>query len=142
MRIVSLQTRRASIWRAEMDPDAVAAVNFDHRTILAAVLERDVEATRSALHLHLRDAERWLRLAMQHSAGRPTGEQPRLDSPGRDVIFDADAQVVARPDLAAVFAVGSPERPGHSNLDRLPEYELVVETESRIREFDSGRACR
>ena len=76
MRIVSLQTRRASIWRAEMDPDAVAAVNFDHRTILAAVLERDVEATRSSLHLHLRDAERWLRLAMQHAPDGRLGSSP------------------------------------------------------------------
>ena len=73
MRIVSVQARRARTWRAETDPDAIAAINLDHRTILNAVLERDVEATRSALHLHLRDAERWLRLAMQHAPGSRLG---------------------------------------------------------------------
>ena len=73
MRIVSVQARRARIWRTETDPDAIAAINLDHRTILSAVLERDVEATRSALHLHLRDAERWLRLAMQHAPGSRLG---------------------------------------------------------------------
>ncbi len=69
MRIVSVQARRASIWRMKTDPKAIVAINLDHRTILSAVLERDVEATRSALHLHLRDTERWLRLAMQHAPG-------------------------------------------------------------------------
>ena len=73
MRLVSVQARRARIWRVETDPDALATANLDHRTILNAVLERDVEATRAALHLHLRDGERWLRLAMQHVPGHRLG---------------------------------------------------------------------
>lgn len=77
MRLVSVQARRARAWRFETDPDALGTASLDHRTILNAVLERDVEATRAALHLHLRDGERWLRLAMQHVPGHRVGAGTR-----------------------------------------------------------------
>lgn len=73
MRLVAVQARRARFWRVDTDPESVATANLDHRAILDAILERDAEAARSALYLHLRDGERWLRLAMQHAPGQRLG---------------------------------------------------------------------
>jgi GntR family transcriptional repressor for pyruvate dehydrogenase complex len=57
-------TTRARIWRGLTQEDAVARTLREHRAILAALRDRDVEAARSWATVHIASVEQWLRSSL------------------------------------------------------------------------------
>ncbi|MEC4016693.1 FadR/GntR family transcriptional regulator [Streptomyces sp. H27-D2] len=54
-------TTRARVWRGLTQKDAVARTLTEHRAILGALRDRDVEAARSWATVHIASVEQWLR---------------------------------------------------------------------------------
>ncbi|MBT2490244.1 FadR family transcriptional regulator [Streptomyces sp. ISL-96] len=54
-------TTRARIWRGLTQEDAVSRTLHEHRAILAALRDQDVEAARSWATVHIASVEQWLR---------------------------------------------------------------------------------
>ncbi|KOG38380.1 FadR/GntR family transcriptional regulator [Streptomyces varsoviensis] len=54
-------TTRARVWRGLTQEDAVSRTLHEHRAILGALRDRDVEAARSWATVHIASVEQWLR---------------------------------------------------------------------------------
>ncbi|MDT0544828.1 MULTISPECIES: FadR/GntR family transcriptional regulator [Streptomyces] len=54
-------TTRARVWRGLTQEDAVSRTLHEHRAILGALRDRDVEAARSWATVHVASVEQWLR---------------------------------------------------------------------------------
>ncbi|MBO1741850.1 FadR/GntR family transcriptional regulator [Leifsonia sp. TF02-11] len=58
------QTTRARVWRGLTQEDAVQRTLDEHRAILGAIADHDVELAISATQVHISGIERWLRRAL------------------------------------------------------------------------------